>query len=135
MRRCTRRVSSWPPAWSAAATPPAAWNPLRSPWSTCPRMTRKSSGHSARVRGAAPWSADVDLQGAAQAVVDRLMAAGVQATVDERDLNPPAVLVTVPLLSYRFGKESWTAQFTLAAVVPNSGRATALGGLSVLLDQ
>lgn len=77
----------------------------------------------------------VDLQGAAQAVVDRLMAAGVQATVDERDLNPPAVLVTVPLLSYRFGKESWTAQFTLAAVVPNSGRATALGGLSVLLDQ
>jgi hypothetical protein len=77
----------------------------------------------------------VDLQGAAQAVVEQLLAAGVQATVDERDLNPPAVLVAVPLLSDRFGKGYWDAQFTLAAVVANSGRATALANLSTLLDQ
>lgn len=77
----------------------------------------------------------MDLQAAAQAVVDKLMAAGIQATVDERDLNPPAVLVAVPLLTYRFGKSCWDAQFTLAAVVTNSGRAAALGNLSTLLNQ
>lgn len=75
----------------------------------------------------------MDLQGAAQAVVDRLMAAGIQATLDERDLNPPAVLVAIPLMSFRFGKGGWDAQFTLAAVVSNSGRAAALANLSTLV--
>lgn len=77
----------------------------------------------------------MELQEAAQSIVATLAAAGIQATLDERDLNPPAVLVAIPLLSYRFGKGFWDAQVTLAVVVPNSGRASALGNLSVLLAQ
>lgn len=75
----------------------------------------------------------MDLDAAAAAIVDRLRAGGVRATTDERDLNPPAVFVGPPVMSYRFGKGSWDAAWQLAAVVPNTGRASALRDLGDLV--
>lgn len=75
----------------------------------------------------------MDLAQAAQAIVDRLTDAGVRASVDERDLNPPAVFVGPPVLSWRFGKGSTDATWTLVAVVPNTGRNIALTNLGALV--
>lgn len=65
------------------------------------------------------------------AVVDRLTAAGVRATDDGRNANPPCVLVRPPTLHYRFGK-GWTGDMEAWAMVPATGQRvdlTALGGL------
>lgn len=75
----------------------------------------------------------VDLDAAAAAIVDTLRAAGIRATVDERELNPPAVFVGPPNLTYRFGKGGWDASWTLAAVVTDAGRRPALAALGDLV--
>lgn len=78
--------------------------------------------------------AGVDLASATQDIVDRLTRAGLRAALDERDLNPPAVIVQPPALTYRFGRgadASWTAH----AVVPNTGRGPALRALGELVDR
>lgn len=74
-----------------------------------------------------------DLDAAAAALVAQLSAAGVRATVDERDLNPPCVWVGPPTLSWRFGKGTWDAGWTLTAVVPDTGRAYNTNALAALL--
>lgn len=76
----------------------------------------------------------VDLAGAVADVVDRLKAAGIRATADPRDLNPPAVYVAPPELSFRFAKLTYDASWTLAAVVPNVGRKQALDLLGPLIE-
>lgn len=75
----------------------------------------------------------MNLDAAVAVIVDRLRAAGVRATADERDLNPPAVWVGPPLLAYRFGKDSWDAEYHLFAAVPNSGRDTSNRNLGALI--
>lgn len=75
----------------------------------------------------------MDIAAATQAVVDRLTAAGVRATLDERDLNPPAVLVGPPAVSWRFRRGDFDATFTAWCTVPNSGRRTAIKDLGDLV--
>jgi hypothetical protein len=77
----------------------------------------------------------VDIAGATRAVVDRLTAAGLRATLDERDVNPPAVYVGPPSVSWRFHARDFDAVFTAWVVVPNSGRDIALGNLGPLVDR
>jgi hypothetical protein len=69
------------------------------------------------------------------AMVGRLTAAGVPAALDERDLNPPGVLVRPPEISYRFSGGCAEATWTLLAAVPNSGTGPALVALSDLVDR
>ena len=76
----------------------------------------------------------VDASAAAAAIVARLKAAGLRATVDERDINPPAVWVKPPTLVFRFGK-GWSAAWTLQAVVPDTGRNNALAALGALIEK
>lgn len=76
-----------------------------------------------------------DLAGAVADVVARLRAGGVRAVSDLRDVNPPCVYVTPPQLAFRFGKGYADAGWTIAAVVPNSGRDAALKLLGPLISQ
>jgi hypothetical protein len=75
----------------------------------------------------------VDLDGAVADVVDTLQAAGIRAAADPRDLNPPAVYVAPPELTFRFAKLSYDATWTLAVVVPNTGRRQSLALLGPLV--
>jgi len=75
----------------------------------------------------------MDLSGATQAVVDRLLTAGIAATADERDVNPPCVFVAPPTVTWRFRRGDFDARFALWAVVPDSGRNIALANLGPLV--
>ena len=75
----------------------------------------------------------VDIAAATRAVVDRLTAAGIRATLDERDLNPPAVYVGPPVVAWRFHARDFAASFTCWCAVPNSGRDTSLVNLAALV--
>ena len=74
----------------------------------------------------------IDLAAAVDGIVRTLTDAGVRATADLRDLNPPAVYVPPPVISYRFGKGA-ELEWTIAAVVPNTGRRQSISALSTLL--
>lgn len=76
----------------------------------------------------------VDVAAAVQAVVDRLTAGGVRATLDERDINPPCVYVAPPAVSWRFGRGDFTAEFTAWAVTGAAGRNIDLSNLGELLE-
>lgn len=76
-----------------------------------------------------------DIEAAVSDVVRRLRAAGIRAAVDARDLNPPAVLVRPPTLTYRFGKGYADAAFDAWVMVGSSGKSQELKQLSALLDQ
>lgn len=69
------------------------------------------------------------------AILDALTAGGVRAVADERDIVPPCVLLNAPSLAYRFGKGGWSADWTLWAIVPDSGRLVALENLDLLMSQ
>lgn len=75
----------------------------------------------------------MNLADANAAVVARISAAGIRATVDERDVNPPAVFVPAPAITYRFGR-CWVATWELVAVVPDAGRPANLHALGDLID-
>lgn len=75
----------------------------------------------------------VDIDAAVQDIVDRLTTAGVRATVDGRDLNPPAVQVRPPTMHYRFGRCA-NADWQVWVVVPDTGMRTSLAALSTLLE-
>lgn len=75
----------------------------------------------------------MDLAAAMQSVVDELVAGGLRATVDGRNLNPPCVQVRPPAMSFRFGKGCWDAEFEAWAMVPDSGAATAVKALGELV--
>lgn len=70
---------------------------------------------------------------AQDAIVQRLVAAGIRAVTDERDLNPPCVLVGAPVIAFRFGRPAWDGEFRLMAVVGDSGRTTATAALDALV--
>ena len=76
----------------------------------------------------------MDLAEAVAEVVARLTAAGIRATGDERDINPPCVYVGPPAVAWRFGRGDYSATFTATAVVPNSGRDIALRNLGALIE-
>ena len=76
-----------------------------------------------------------DLDAAAAAIVARLTAGGVRATVDERDLNPPCVWVGPPTIAWRFGRDTWDAGWTLTAVVADTGRGYSNNTLAALVVQ
>jgi hypothetical protein len=75
----------------------------------------------------------VDLDTAAAAVVDRLTAGGVRATLDGRNANPPCVLVRPPALTFRFGKGTWDAEWEAWAMVPATGQTGDLAALGRLV--
>jgi hypothetical protein len=77
----------------------------------------------------------VDIAGAQRSVVDRLAAAGVRGTADERDVNPPCVFVPVPALSFRFGGRCWDGTYALVCVVPDAGRPASVQALGDLIGQ
>lgn len=76
----------------------------------------------------------IDLASAANVIVEKIRAGGIRATVDERDINPPAVWVGPPTMHFRFGK-GWTADWTITAVVADTGRAYSLAALGTLVAQ
>jgi hypothetical protein len=76
----------------------------------------------------------IDLAGAAADLADTLTAAGIPATVDVRDLNPPAVLIPPPELVWRFGKGA-VCTWRIVAAAPNTGTGPAVGVLSDLVDR
>jgi hypothetical protein len=71
---------------------------------------------------------------AVSALVDHLTAAGIRCTDDQRDLDPPAVLVEPPVIRYRFGKAVADAEWQILAVVGASGRRAELVALSTLVE-
>jgi hypothetical protein len=71
----------------------------------------------------------MNLAGAVQDVVDRLVAGGVRAVLDERDLNPPAVYVAPPAVAWRFGHGDFDATFTIWCVTGSAGRSVDLVNL------
>lgn len=78
----------------------------------------------------------IDLAGEVAAVIDRLKAGGVgRATADLRDVNPPCVYVPPPAIVFRFGKGTADLTWTVAVIVPNTGRDVALRNLTPLIAQ
>jgi hypothetical protein len=77
----------------------------------------------------------MNLAGAVQDVVDRLVAGGVRAVLDERDLNPPAVYVAPPAVAWRFGHGDFDATFTIWCVTGSAGRSVDLVNLGELVDR
>lgn len=75
----------------------------------------------------------MDVLAAMQAEVDLLTAAGVRATLDERDVNPPCVLVRPPILTYRFGRGA-DAEWTYWLIVPDAGKSNAIAALGELIE-
>lgn len=67
-----------------------------------------------------------DVQAQMAAYVAQLEAAGVRATMDPRNLNPPAVLIRPPTLHYRFGRGCVGADWTARLYLPDAGTADAL---------
>jgi hypothetical protein len=66
-------------------------------------------------------------------VVDKLNAAGIRATVDGRDANPPCILIRPPVMNFRFGKGYWDADMTAWALVGDSGMANSMSALGDLV--
>jgi hypothetical protein len=59
---------------------------------------------------------------AMRAVVDTLTAAGIRATVDVREVNPPCCWVQLPTIRFRFATPgAFNVDFAVLAVVGNSG--------------
>jgi hypothetical protein len=73
---------------------------------------------------------------AAGLIVDKLTAGGIRATVDPRDLNPPAVWVVLDEATYnKFGpRHIWVGRWQLWAVAGDAGTMQALRTLGVLSD-
>jgi hypothetical protein len=76
----------------------------------------------------------VNVAGAVQGVVDRLLGSGVRATNDERDINPPCVYVAPPALTWRFARNDFECEFTLWVITNAAGRNVDLVNLGDLLD-
>lgn len=76
----------------------------------------------------------MQLDTAIAAIVDRLTDAGIRASADERDMNPPAVYVSLRRLMFDH-LAGYTMECALYAVVPNTGRLSSLAALGPLADQ
>jgi hypothetical protein len=77
--------------------------------------------------------AALGIAAAQSAIADRLTAAGLRAVTDERDVNPPCVLVGPPDITFRFGRPGWDGEFRLLAIVGDAGRNTATDALDDLV--
>lgn len=75
----------------------------------------------------------MNIREAMDAVVAQLTAAGIRATVNGADANPPCVLVRPPAMAYRFGKGYWDAEMTAWALVADTGTGNAMAGLGELV--
>lgn len=75
------------------------------------------------------------LAGVVATVVAELLEVGLHATDDQRDLNPPGVYVTPPIVTWDKLGAGYTAALDLYAVVPAAGRHEALEQLGPLVDQ
>lgn len=75
-----------------------------------------------------------DIHAASTALVATLTGAGIRATIDPRDVNPPCVLVAPPVLAYRFGKRCWDASWSLLLIAGDHGKPGSLRALGDLLD-
>jgi hypothetical protein len=75
----------------------------------------------------------MDVAAAVASVLGRLTAAGVRATADDRDLNPPCVFVAPPAVDWRFGRADFDASFTAWCVTGAAGRPVDLAHLGELL--
>jgi hypothetical protein len=75
----------------------------------------------------------IDLAGAVADLAGILTAAGIPATGDIRDLNPPGVLIPPPEVAWRYGRGA-VCTWRIVAVVPNTGAGPAVGELSTLVD-
>jgi hypothetical protein len=69
-----------------------------------------------------------DPAAAVEAIVAGLIAAGIDATDDNRNLNPPCVYVAAPIVQWD-RLDGYTMQIDLFAAVPNMGRGDALTAL------
>lgn len=76
----------------------------------------------------------MDLAAAMDAELKKLTGAGLNATDDVRDLNPPAFLLRPPTITYRFGK-GWDANWELWAIWPDTGQRQAIAGLGPLIEK
>lgn len=68
-------------------------------------------------------------------ILELLIAAGLRATVDVVQLNPPGCLLLAPELLFRFAGGDFTATHRLIAVVGSTDRTRAIAALSDYLDQ
>lgn len=64
-----------------------------------------------------------------------LIAAGIRAVVDGRDVNPPAVQIRPPVLHYRFGRGCYAADWEAYVYLPDTGTEQVLKAALPLLDQ
>lgn len=77
----------------------------------------------------------LDLLAVMQSMCAGVSAQGLPATVDERDLNPPALLLRPPELSWRFQQGRYDAAWTAVICVNDAGRTASLAALGPLLEQ
>lgn len=70
-----------------------------------------------------------------EAYLSQLRAAGIRATDDPRDINPPAVLLRPPVLQFRFGRGCIGAEWTARLVLINAGTRQALQEALPLIEQ
>lgn len=74
-----------------------------------------------------------NLSAAVAGYVDTLVSAGVRASADTRDINPPCVHINPPEVAYRFGK-GWDATWRAYVIAPDSGPAESLEVVGGLLE-
>ena len=72
---------------------------------------------------------------ALQPVLDALTTAGIRATLDIAQLNPPGCLLGPPELDFRFNGGDFTAGYSLIAVVGSTDKTRAISNLSDYLAE
>ncbi len=70
-----------------------------------------------------------------QEYLQALTAAGIRATDDARDINPPCVLIRAPALLFRFGKGCTQADWTARLYLVNAGTKEALQAAIPLINE
>lgn len=74
-----------------------------------------------------------DILAQMEAYQSALTDANVRCALDARDVNPPAVLIRPPTMSYRFGRGCVSAEWAAWLFLPDSGQINSLRtGLPIL---
>ena len=68
-----------------------------------------------------------------EAILAKLEAVGVRATIDIKELNPPGCYLAPPELEFRFRQGDFTATYTLLVCAPNTTRRLQYAAMSELL--
>lgn len=77
----------------------------------------------------------LDIAAAAEDVVASLRSAGLRATVEPADVNPPAAWVTARTMAHDLLGGGGTVAIDVYLIAPDTGTAQALRTLSSLLDK